>query len=169
MKTFGLIVGSLIGILVLAGVVMAVVGSRLPREHSVSRTIALHRSPGDVYAAIRDFASAPTWRKDVKRVTLLEGTPLRFREDGGHGSVTYEVVDDVPGQRLVTRIVDEDLGYSGRWTYALEPTPDGTRLRITEDGEVSNVMFRFLSRYVFGHTATIDGYLAALAAHLEGN
>jgi hypothetical protein len=39
----------------------------------------------------------------------------------------------------------------------------GTRVRITEDGEVSNVVFRFMSQYVFGHTATIDGYLSSLA------
>ena len=39
----------------------------------------------------------------------------------------------------------------------------GTRVTIREDGEVSNVLFRFMSRYVFGHTATMDSYLTALA------
>jgi len=41
-----------------------------------------------------------------------------------------------------------------------------TRLTITEDGEVSNVFFRFMSRFVFGHTATLDSYLAALTKQL---
>jgi hypothetical protein len=36
-------------------------------------------------------------------------------------------------------------------------------VKITEKGEVSNVLFRFMSRYVFGHTSTIDSYLTALA------
>lgn len=163
MKTFAMVIGGLVGILVLAGVVAAIIGSRLPRAHSVSRSIVLRRSPHDVYAVIRDFASAPAWRKDIKRVTVLaDANPIRFRED----DVTYEVVEDIPGQRLVTRIVNTDLGYSGRWIYTLENAPGGTRLTITEEGEVSNVVFRLMSRYVFGHTAMIDRYLSSLAEHL---
>lgn len=146
---------------------VVIIGALLPRHHTASRVISLRRPPADVYATIRDFAATPSWRKDVKRVTLLDGTPLRFREESSHGTVTYEVVEDVPAQRLVTRIVDEDLGYSGRWTYSLEPAPEGTRLQITEDGDVSNVVFRFMSRFVFGHTTTIERYLAALATQLE--
>jgi hypothetical protein len=38
-------------------------------------------------------------------------------------------------------------------------------LTIREDGEVSNVIFRFMSRYVFGQTSTIDSYLTSLAKH----
>ena len=74
----------------------------------------------------------------------------------------YELADDVPGQRMVTRITDTDLGYSGKWTYVFAPEGPNTRVSITEDGEVSNVIFRFLSRYAFGHTATLDTYLTSL-------
>jgi hypothetical protein len=64
---------------------------------------------------------------------------------------------------MVTRIRDTDLGYSGQWTYLFAAENGGTRVTIREDGEVSNVIFRFMSRYVFGHTATIDSYLTSLA------
>jgi hypothetical protein len=40
---------------------------------------------------------------------------------------------------------------------------DGTELAITEDGEIYNVWFRALARFVFGHTSTMDGYLLSLA------
>ena len=43
------------------------------------------------------------------------------------------------------------------------PENGGARVTITEDGEVSNAIFRFMSRYVFGHTATLDAYLISLA------
>ena len=89
---------------------------------------------------------------------------VRFREVSKDGSVTYEVVEDIPGEKLVTRIVDRDLGYSGSWRYEFSPAGSGTRIRITEDGEVSNILFRFLSRFVFGHTINLDGYLLALGA-----
>ena len=48
------------------------------------------------------------------------------------------------------------------WTYVFTAEESNTRVTITEDGVVSNVIFRFLSRYAFGHTATIDTYLTAL-------
>ena len=161
-----IVVGIIAGIALLAGVV-ALIGSRLPRGHVASRSILLHQSPQNVYAVVRDFASAPTWRSDVKRIEVEAqvGGPLHFREEGKNGTVNYELAEDVPNQRMVTRILDTDLGYSGKWIYAFAAENGGTRVTITEDGEVSNVIFRFMSRYVFGQTATLDGYLNSLAKH----
>ena len=92
----------------------------------------------------------------------MQNGRVHFREEGKHGAVNYELMEDSPGQRMVTRITDTNLGYGGKWTYVFAAEGTGTRLTITEDGEVSNVIFRFLSRYAFGHTATIDSYLTAL-------
>lgn len=168
MRTILVIGGCLIaGIVLLIGIV-ALVGSRLPRTHSVSRSMVLQQPPAEVYRVIRDVVNAPQWRADVKSV-VLEPQPdgrLHFREVGKQGTVNYELAEDVPGQRMVTRILDTDLGYSGKWTYVLTAEGNGTRITITEDGEVSNVIFRFMSRYVFGQTATIETYLTALAQHL---
>ena len=60
------------------------------------------------------------------------------------------------------RIADDTLPFGGTWTYELAPEGAGTRLTITEDGVVRNVVFRFLSRWVFSHTATLEKYLRAL-------
>jgi hypothetical protein len=98
----------------------------------------------------------------VKRVEVLDAS--HFREHGKHGAITYEVVQQTPDALLVTRIADRDLGYSGSWTYVLVSEGSGTRVTITERGEVSNILFRVLSRFVFGYTATLDKYLASLAA-----
>jgi len=54
---------------------------------------------------------------------------------------------------------------SGSWEYVFAPAAGGTVLTITEKGEVSNPLFRFMSRYIFGQTATIDTYLKSLAKH----
>ena len=161
-----IVAGIVAGLLVLGGI-MALIGSMLPKAHVASRSILLHRSPQDVYTVVRDFASAPKWRPDVKRmeVEAPQGGPVYFREEGKHGTVNYELVEDVPSQRMVTRIRDTDLGYSGQWTYSFTPENGGTRVTIREDGEVSNVLFRFMSRYVFGQTSMIDSYLTSLAKH----
>ena len=161
-----IVLGIVAGLVVLVGIV-ALIGSRLPKTHVASRSILLHRSPKDVYAVVRDFGSAPKWRSDVKRldVDAQPGQPVYFREEGKNGTINYELVEDVPAQRMVTRIRDTDLGFGGQWTYLFAPENDGTRVTIREDGEVSNVIFRFMSHYVFGQTATIDSYLNSLAKH----
>lgn len=167
MKLLLTIVAAIIAVLVLLIGIVLLIGSRLPQQHTASRSLRLHRSPADVYALVRDFGQHPAWRKDVKSVDLLGSIDghVQFREHGSNGTVTYEVLNDNAGQRLVTRIVDQDLGYSGEWEYVFVREGDGTQLTITERGEVSNLLFRFMSRYVFGHTATMDAYLKSLAQH----
>lgn len=159
-----IVVGVVAGIVLLVGVI-ALIGLRLPKTHTASRSILLHQTPAQVYAVVRDFESTPKWRSDVESVSVHPGPNgrLQLREQGKNGIVNYELTEDVPNQRLATQILDTDLGYSGKWTYVLIPENENTRVTITEDGEVSNVFFRFMSRYVFGHTATMDTYLTSLA------
>jgi hypothetical protein len=165
-----IVVGIVACLLVLAGII-ALIGSRLPKSHVASRSILLSRSPQDVYAVVRDFDSAPKWRSDVKQIEVdaQPGHPVYFREEGKNGTINYELVEDVPAQRMVTRIRDKDLGFSGQWTYLFAPEDGGTRVTIREDGEVSNVLFRFMSHYIFGQSATIDSYLTSLATHFGEN
>ena len=164
MKLALLILAGVVGVIILAVLLMALIGSFLPQEHSATRTVLLHKSPESVYAVARDFAGIPKWRTDVRSVDVKAGAEgrVQFREEGKHGAVNYELTEDVPARRMVTRITDTDLGYAGKWTYVFAAEGSNTRVTITEDGVVSNVLFRFLSRYAFGHTATIDTYLAAL-------
>jgi uncharacterized protein YndB with AHSA1/START domain len=161
------IVIGLIAAVVLVVGIAALVGSRLPQAHVASRSILLSQSPQSVYAVVRDFGSAPKWRDDVTRldVDVQQDGRVYFREEGSNGTVNYELVEDVPAQRLVTRIRVTDIGYSGHWNYTFAAENGGTRVTIREDGEVSNVLFRFMSRYIFGHTASIDAYLRSLAKH----
>jgi uncharacterized protein YndB with AHSA1/START domain len=171
MKILVLIIVGVIACVILLVGVAALIGSRLSKSHTATRSIYLLQSPQNVYAVIRDFPSAPGWRSDVKRVevqTQPDGK-VHFREEGKNGTVNYELAEDVPGERIVTRILDTDLGYSGKWTFVFAPENGGARVTITEDGEVSNALFRFMSRYVFGHTASLDAYLSSLARRFGEN
>jgi hypothetical protein len=137
----------------------------LPRKHVASRHVVLRRKPIEVYAVVRDFAALPLWRSDVTRVELLEPRESRvmFREETRHGAVRYCLDEDLPGERLVLRIADEHLPYGGTWNFEFRPAGDGTtNVRLTEDGFVKNVVFRFLAHFVFSYTATMDAYLRAL-------
>ena len=141
------------------------VGAMLPVKHRASRQIKLHQPAEKVFAAINDPASFPSWRSKVKKVEILPDRNGHrvFRETGGDGEILLEVDSVVANQRLVTRIADPSLPFGGKWTYELLPDGDSTTIRITEDGEVYNPLFRFVSRFVIGHHSTIDQYLRDLA------
>jgi uncharacterized protein YndB with AHSA1/START domain len=146
--------------------IVVAVGAMLPVKHRASRQVKLHQSPEKVFAVINDPSSFPAWRGKVKgskemKVEILpdRGGHRMFRETGPDGTILYEVTSVEPNKRLVTRIADPSLPFGGRWTYELLPDSDSTTLRITEDGEVYNPLFRFVSRFILGHQATIDQYL----------
>lgn len=160
MKIALYVVGGLVA-LVLA---IVVIGYTLPQRHTASREIAVPAAPERVFALIATPSDYPRWRSDVDSVETLspEAGKDRFREIGDNGALLMRVEERVPNSRLVTVIADTTLPFGGKWTYELAPSGTGTTLRITEDGEVYNPVFRFMSRFVFGHTATMDRYLADL-------
>jgi uncharacterized protein YndB with AHSA1/START domain len=160
----------LVGLILVLLVVVAIVGALLPRNHEASRSLVLNAPPEEVFRVIADFEHAATWRRDIQRTEILGSVNghLRFREHRQHGATTYDVLRQEPPRILVTEIVDRDLGYSGSWTFSLVPEEGGTRLTIEERGEVSNVIFRFMSRYVLDYTRTMDTYLTYLSQHLAG-
>jgi uncharacterized protein YndB with AHSA1/START domain len=152
--------GALVGLVVLMAL-MAVVGAFLPRRHVATRRARIGRPREALWRDLTDVAAFPSWRGDLRRVELAgEG---RWREIGKHGAILMELAEQAPPGRLVVRIADPALPFGGAWTFVLEPDGDGTIVTITEDGEVKNPIFRFLSKVVFSLTATLDAYLVNLA------
>jgi uncharacterized membrane protein len=140
-----------------------VVGALLPRRHVASRTRRVSAPPERVFALLRDVASAPTWRRGVSSVDVLPGEPVRWREHGKNGDILFaRDVEEAP-HRIVTRIADDSLPFGGTWTFDLAADGDGTRVTITEDGEVKSPVFRFVSTLIIGHTSSIDAFLDDLA------
>ncbi len=151
---------------VLGGVPIVVVGvgALLPKEHTATSHATINAPPDSVWDALTDVAEFPAWRDDVARVEVLQprdGHRL-WREVGKHDAVTFEEVEATPPRRLVARIADPSLPYGGSWTYVVAPDGNGSRVTITEEGVVHNPVFRFVSRFVFGHHATQETYLRAL-------
>lgn len=158
MKILLIIVGCLIG-LILA---VTIVGLLLPKRHVVSRSASYHAKPEQLFSLI---AGAQDWRPEVVRCETTadsSGKELQRETTRNGETVTYELTDRVAPVSLKRRIVTKNLPYSGTWTFSLEANDDSTLVRITEDGEVYNPIFRFVSRFVFGQTQTIDNYLRAL-------
>ena len=66
--------------------------------------------------------------------------------------------------RRVVRIASPDLPFGGTWTLEIAPVIGGADLRVREDGEIHNVFFRFLARFFFGYTSTMETLLRDLGA-----
>lgn len=158
-----------LGVAALLVLCVVAVGAMLPKGHSVTRSAVFKRSPAEVWAAITSVEAFTSWRKGLKKAERLpdeNGMP-GWSEIDGHGQLLplrAEVFN--PPTKMVTRIADPKLPFGGTWTWVLAPEGDGCRITITEDGEVYNPVFRFVSRFIMGHSATLDGYMKSLEEHL---
>jgi hypothetical protein len=155
-----------LGVLVGFIAIVALIGWSLPVQHRASVERSYRASRPALFGLITDVPAFPTWRRDLVRVESLpdEGGHKRWSEAPKNGAaITYAAERLEPGRLLVTRIVNKNLPFGGSWTYELLPQSESvTTLRITEDGEVYNPIFRFVSRFVMGHDATMKQYLDAV-------
>jgi len=139
------VIWAVVSFIALVGLV-ALVGFFLPVAHVASRSADFNQPPGAVYALLSDLPNYSQWWPE--------------------NEVNVEVVEAVEPSRIVTRIVGE-TAFGGTWTIEIVPVGHGSRVTITERGEVYNPIFRTLSRFVFGHTSTMDSCLKAATAKLS--
>ncbi|MGD9690673.1 MAG: SRPBCC family protein [Phycisphaerales bacterium] len=177
-----LLIAAPILIALLAGVVTIVVlGMLLPRHHTATRSIRLAATPQRVWDLVADISGRAAWSPGVKSIERLadrngHSVWKESRSDGW--SMTFEVESLEPPTRLVTRIADEKLPFAGSWTWEVTPEPArsgsdsegadahaGTRLRITERGEIRSAPFRYFAA-LGDMSSTIQGVLTGTASHL---
>lgn len=121
---------------------MTIVGFALPQNHTASVYAFLRAEPEEIFAAAVDLQN--------------------------QSEIKTRVLKIVPARLLETEIVEgPGAAFGGTWTLIIEPTDDGGKLTITERGRVYNPLFRFLSRFTFGHDATAKQFIAALQKRLE--
>jgi uncharacterized protein YndB with AHSA1/START domain len=151
--------------------VAALIGSRLGQSHRSSLTKTFPVAPDVIWGAITDVEAFPSWRAGVTRVERLpdrNGFPV-WIEDGKAGRMTLAVERMERPRILVGRIADPTLPFGGTWTYEIEPDGSGSRLTITENGEIYNALFRFMARFIFGYDGAIRSYLSSLETRLAGS
>lgn len=162
--------GIIVGVLVVLVAAVFIGGSMMPQNHTASRTARLSQPPESVWTAITDIPAFPRWRSDVavaEQLPSRDGKIVWKETSRSRNALTYEVETAEPPRHLVTRITDKGLPFGGSWDYAIVPDGTGSRITITENGEIYNPIFRVVAR-AMGYTSTIDAYLESLAAKLGG-
>jgi hypothetical protein len=65
------------------------------------------------------------------------------------------------------RIVKAAIAAFPRHRQHVQDPATGTRVTITERGEIYNPIFRFVARFFLGYTATMDATLRALSTQVS--
>lgn len=141
---------------------IVVTGYLLPEKHSASVRAHYTTAPQELYNAIVDVESGAQWRTGLDSVQVLASEPLRWREFASWGNLTMVMDEATSPSRVVSRIADQGEGFGGIWTYQIVPDATGATVTITEDGEVYNPLFRFMSKFVIGHYKSLETYAADL-------
>lgn len=158
-------------LLIRIGIVLAVVatvvlgiGLALPRTHRATSRITLQKSPEEVWAAVRNLdALLGSWKdlQEAGRVADQGGKEV-WRQKAGGFEMKLIIEEATPTSRMVTRIdAAADAAFGGTWTYVLAAVGGGTQVTVTEDGYVSNPMFRVMMKAMGSHR-TLDGFLTGL-------
>ena len=126
-------------VVLVAGI--AAIGSMLPRNHKASRTCGSSDPRPKVWPVIIQATEA--------------------------SDVPVDVLESHPPHRLVTRVTEKEKNFGGTWTIAIAPTPSGARRHHHRRRLGREPVFRFVSRFVIGHHATMDALLKQVAKTLS--
>lgn len=163
-------IGTVLGLLVFVVLVLIGVGTALPVHHRSTCSADIAMPVDKIWETVYDVQGS-TWRSNISRVDFpTPGAAVGDKwveVDRSGNSVEYQRVSAERDRRLVVRVVDQAAPFGGSWTYQFSPLPGGTRLSIVEDGEIYNPIFRLVSRYVTGYSATMHSYLTDLGKHFN--
>jgi uncharacterized protein YndB with AHSA1/START domain len=163
MKWVLIVLGGIVGLIAL----MALIGAFVSRDHRATSTVMLQQPPDRVWKVVRDLGNITAWWPAMEKTERLpdrDGHEV-WRQKMSGFDVPIIVLESSPPRRLVTQI-DPTAGgaFGGTWTYELASDGTGTRISVTEAGWISNPIFRFMSRFLFGYYGSLDKYLKALGS-----
>jgi uncharacterized membrane protein len=109
------------------------------RAHAVQ---TINAPADDLYRFWRRVEFAPQWQEFVVNVTVKSETVSHWvfgdPDDAEGKRIEYdsEIVDDVPGQRIAWRSLDEEIGEVGTVTFEEAPGGRGTRVTLLMSAKV---------------------------------
>ena len=162
-------------IVALVAIIIAIfaAGAVLPKQHvAISSAMIRTNSPDFVWNALINHAEDPQWRDDLQKVERMpdrNGHQVWLETYKNGMKLELEDIFADPPKKLVREVRDTGNMFSGRWEIEVtKETPIYCKATITEYGEVPNPFFRFMSRFVFGHTKSMEQYLQSLRRHVDG-
>jgi uncharacterized membrane protein len=141
----------------------------------VTSEILIERPAGIVSAFVSDPANAPVWHANIKKAEWKSeplvhvGSRVAFVAEflGRKLEYTYELVEVVPGEKLVMRSIEGPFPMETAYTF--EETRDGhTRMTLRNHGEPAGVSKLMTPMIATAMRNANDKDLAKLKEILEG-
>lgn len=147
---------------VLIGIVAIVffVGLCLPRRHTAMISAVIPAPVEQVWGRITTVAEFPRWRKDMTSIQIVNDS--EWVEVAGKMRIPMKMSSRDLMKRMVAVINSNDLPFGGEWVYELQSSGGSTQVTITENGEVRQPVYRFVSQFIIGRTATLKKYISSL-------
>lgn len=143
-------------------------GYTIPETHtaSVSEYFA-NKKPPDIWKVIIEHELYPSWHEDVYAIKDLppKNDYKSWKEvDANGNTVPYIIESHSPNVQLIIQSDDDSLDFSVKRTYDIIPENDGkgTTLKITEEGQIHNFLFRVIAHFLTGHTSDMDTFLRSM-------
>ena len=154
-----------LGIVLGIAVILAGIGYSMPNAHVAQVQADFRASSEAVYAILSDIEDWPQWHPSVTELTPVDAGADQptWRISGPDGSMVITLTGEQAPRRFTT-LADGGM-FIGRWTYDVSPRANGTRVTITEEARIDNLLIRGVT--VFRNkTATMERLLRALGEQL---
>lgn len=150
----------IIGIIICLILIIYLIGLLLPVKHTAIISEVIPANTKQVWDKLTQIEKFPSWRKSLNKVEIINNS--EWIEISKRNRIPMKITGQTLDNKLVYAINSKDLAFGGEWIYMLQPKGDSTVLMITENGEVYNPIFRFISKFIIGHSATMRNYMSDL-------
>jgi hypothetical protein len=156
-----------LGILIVLIAIIYLIGSLMNVKHVATIQREFKKtSSNEILSLITNYKEYASWRSGIKELTV--DSVNHWTEKNSHGDkVSYRLEMGDEKGKLMTRILNKDLTYGGFWEFTITTMDDGCSVKIVENGEVYNPLFRFMAKYIFGHETTLKNYMNDLDIKLN--
>ena len=144
-------------------------GYTIPVKHTVSVSQHYDKTATDIWLAITQYDKYPEWHEDIYAIKELpeKGGYQSWKEVDADGhTVPYIILKHSSNAQLVIQTDNKDKDFNYTRTYDLIPDTGhkekGTTLKITQNGEIHNFLFRIIAHFFTGHSNDIDTFLRSL-------
>ncbi len=162
------VVAIVFGVFFVFGVVLTLLGRRLPVEHVATVRVILRSPVEKVFGLVDDVSSHPGWAPGstaVERVADVRGHEA-WRYRMGRNAFVLVTTAREPGRRIERTITDDHGPFSGSWSYEFASTDGGSTVTLTERGRIEPAMPRAILRYLVGESYYPKKHLRGLAKAL---
>jgi uncharacterized protein YndB with AHSA1/START domain len=149
------------------------VGSRMPSQIEVTRTISINRPPENVWWVLTDYNSFPLWHPQYRSagiVSPLGEKPIRWRATYTDGRTANMIVaEENAPNHYAERISDTNLPFSGSWTLDLERRELTTEVTVHSHAELHRPLDRLLVHLFVTPELEVEKILNGLKRRVEAS